>query len=119
MNTSAVKAQEVESSYLEGVRANLKTAGKVFISGNSPKVEPHDQSERVRAAMVDRRMYDRDLYASMPQGKGFTIRDLQRRWIIFKRVKRVMVASVIAPAGPLLDSDDAPPVTKARELLEM
>lgn len=114
MKASISKAQEMESSYLVGVEANLKTAGKVFISGASPKREKHDQAEKVKAAMVDRQVYDRDLFASMPHGKGFTIRDHQRRWLFFKRVKRVMVASVIAPPGPLLDSDDAPPVTKAQ-----
>ncbi len=113
MKASISKAQEMESSYLAGVEANLKTAGKVFIAGTSPKVKEFDQGEKVRAAMVDRRMYDRDLFASMPHGRGFTIRDQQRHLIFFKRVKRVMVASVIAPPGPLLDSDDAAPVTKA------
>ena len=114
MKASISKAQEMESSYLAGVEANLKTAGKVFISGASPKVKEFDQGEKVRAAMVDRRMYDRDLFASMPHGRGFTIRDQQRHLIFFKRVKRVMVASVIAPPGPLLDLDDAAPVTKAQ-----
>jgi hypothetical protein len=114
MKTAAVKSQEVESSYLAGVRSNLKSAGSVFITGGSPKVVEHDQGEKVRAAMVDRRMYDRDLYASMPHGRGFTILDRQRRWF-FKRVKRVMAASVIAPPGPLLGSEGSPPpVTKAQ-----
>jgi len=113
MKNSALKAQEVESSYLAGVSAKLKTVGTRIIAGTSFKREDHDEGEKVRAAMVDRRMYDRDLYASMPHGKGFTVRGFQRRWF-FKRVKSVTVATVIAPPGPLLDSDDAPPVTKSQ-----
>ena len=114
MKTSALKAQEVESTYLAGASANLKTVGSKIIAGAWFKREDHDQGEKVRAAMVDRRMYDRDLYASMPHGRGITVRGFQRRWIIGKRVKSVTVASVIAPPGPLLDSDDAAPVTKSQ-----
>ena len=116
--TSAAKAQELESSYLAGVSANLKTAGNRFIAGVWFKREDHDQGEKVRATMVDRRIYDRDLYASLPHGRGFTIRGFQRRWIFGKRVRSVTVASVLAPVGPLLDSDDAPPPVTKAQLLE-
>ncbi|MBN2562540.1 MAG: hypothetical protein JXQ75_16570 [Phycisphaerae bacterium] len=112
MKTVATYAKEVESGYLAGVQAKLKDAGSRLIAGTWFKREEHDCSERLRAAMVDRRIFDRDRFAGMPHGRGFTIRGYERRWIFGKRLRSVTVASVLTPPGPLLDSNDpAPPVS--------
>ncbi len=114
MKTHANIAKEVESSYLAGVTANLKATGSRHIAGSWFKREDHDRGEQVRAAMVDRRIYDRDLYGEMPHGKGFTIRGFERRWLFFKRVKSVTIGSVLAPPGGILEPDEPPPVTMAQ-----
>ncbi|MCG8405498.1 MAG: hypothetical protein MI923_09910 [Phycisphaerales bacterium] len=118
MKTSAAIAKEVESSYLAGVSANLKTAGSRFIAGSWFKREDHDDGEKVRATMVDRRIYDRHRYAELPHGRGFTIRGFERRWLFGKRIKSVTVASVLAPPGPLLESEESAPPVSSSQLME-
>ncbi|MFQ5430057.1 MAG: hypothetical protein ACE5E1_07075 [Phycisphaerae bacterium] len=118
MKNQAIRAKETESGYLAGVAANLKTAGTRFIAGAWFKREEHDQGEKVRAAMVDRRIYDRERYGKMPHGRGFTIRGFERRWLFGKRLRSVTVASVLAPPGPLLDSDEPPPPVTKTQLME-
>ncbi len=112
MKTASEYACEVESEYMAGVRANLAEAGGTLLGGSRFEREEHDSAEAVRAAMVDRRIYDRERYGRMPHGYGFTMRGLDRRWLFGKRVKSVTIASVLAPPGPLLETDEpAPPVT--------
>ncbi|MFQ5424838.1 MAG: hypothetical protein ACE5F9_12765 [Phycisphaerae bacterium] len=114
MKTAAEHASQLEPEFLAGVRANLGPMGSKLLGGVWFKSEEHDSAEQVRAAMVDRRIYDRERYAKMPHGRGFTIRGYERRWLFGKRIRSVTIASVLAPPGPLLDSDEpAPPVTMA------
>lgn len=120
MKTAAELAKEVESTYLGGVSTNLKTTGSRIISGQWFQREESDHGERVRAAMVDRRIYDRTRFNELPQGRTVTIRGYERRWIFGKRIKSVTVATVMAPPGPLLDEESKgttpPPITKAQLL---
>ncbi len=113
MKTATTHALETESAFLSGVLPKLRRAGSRFIAGAwFDEPQEHDNGEHVRAVMADRRIYDRDRYAMMPHGKGFTIRGFVRSWLLWKKLKSVTVASVLAPPGPLLASDEpAPPVT--------
>ncbi|HVP13098.1 MAG TPA: hypothetical protein VMV94_18125 [Phycisphaerae bacterium] len=114
MKSAAEHAIEVESAYLAGVSANLAAAGGRVMPGKWFKREDHDCADRVKAEMVDRRIYDRALFARLPHGRGFTIRGFERRWIFGQRLRSVTVAGILAPAGPLLTPDaPAPPVTLA------
>lgn len=87
------------------MQANLKAAGSRAISGAFFKREDHDQAERVRAAMVDKRIFDRTKFDAMPHGRGFTIRGYERRLVFWKKLKSVTVATVLAPPAPLLEGD--------------
>ncbi len=118
MKTPSELGKEVESTFLAGVSSNLRTTGSRFIAGSWFRREDHDRGEKVRAAMVDRRIYDRERYASMPHGRGFTIRGFERRWLFGRRVRSVTIASVLAPPGALLDSNDAPPPVSKTDLLD-
>ncbi|MFH1417974.1 MAG: hypothetical protein ABII12_06785 [Planctomycetota bacterium] len=115
MKTATTHALETESAFLSGVLPKLRFAGSRFIAGAwFDEPQEHDNGEQIRATMADRRIYDRDRYAAMPHGKGFTIRGFERRWLLWKKLKSVTVASVLVPPGPLLESDEpAPPVTFA------
>lgn len=114
MKTAAEHAVETESAYLAGVQANLKAAQGRLIPGKWFKREDRDCADRVKAEMVDRRIYDRSLFATLPHSRGFVVKGFERRWIIGKRLRSVTVASVLAPAGPLLQGGQpAPPVTLA------
>jgi len=115
MKTPTEHALETESAYLAGVQANLKAAGSRFVRGTSFKHEEHDDGERVRAAMIEHRIYDKPRYANMPHGRGFTVRGYERRFIFGRRLRSVTTATVLAPPEPLLSSDgSAPPVTVAQ-----
>lgn len=118
MKNAAQIAKEAESTYLGGVSANLKTTGSRIISGQWFQREEADHGERVRAAMVDRRIYDREKFNELPQGRTVTIRGYERRWIFGKRVKSVTIATVMAPPGPLLDEESKgatpPPISRAQ-----
>ncbi|MBX3395695.1 MAG: hypothetical protein KF841_10040 [Phycisphaerae bacterium] len=120
MKNAAQIAREVESSYLGGVSANLKTTGSRFIAGQWFRREETDNGERVRAAMVDRRIYDREKFNELPHGRTVTVRGYERRWIFGRRIKSVTVATVMAPPGPLLDEGQSgsppPPITKSQLL---
>jgi len=121
MKNAAEIAKEVESTYLGGVSTNLKTTGSRFIAGQWFKREESDQGERVRAAMVDRRIYDRGKFTQLPHGKTVTIRGYERRWLFGRRIKSVTVATVMAPPGPLLDEESkgtAPPPISRTQLLD-
>lgn len=109
MKSAIESAAEAESAYLAGVRANLQTA-RQGLGGTIFKDEEIDQAEAVRAAMVDRRIYDRKKYDAMPHGRGVIVRGYQKRFFFGKRLKSVTIATVIAPPGPILD-DRAEPVS--------
>jgi hypothetical protein len=85
MTTPTEKAFEIESAYLAGVQANLKAAGSRFVRGTMFKHEEHDAGERVRAAMIERRIYDKQRYSNMPHGRGFTVRGFERRFLFGRR----------------------------------
>jgi hypothetical protein len=107
MKSSIDQAAEAESAFLAGVQGNLQAAqqglGSTFF-----KSEEHDQAEAVRAAMVDRRIYDRKKYDAMPHGRGVTVRGYQRRFFFGKKLKSVTIATVVAPPGSLLDDRPEP-----------
>ncbi len=118
MNKAAIQAKEVESSFLAGVQTALAQAEARLLPGSKFKTEERDCAESVRAAMVDRRLYDRDLFGTMPQGRGIVKRGYDRRWIFGKRLRSVTIASVITPPGPLLDSAAEPPPVSLSDLAE-
>lgn len=116
INKAADAALEAESAFLAGVQANLHTATGRLIAGGSFQREEFDQSERVRAAMVDKRIFDRGLLAELPQGRGLAVRGYERRWIFGRRLRSVTIATVLAPPGPLLDEKSPPPKIGLAEL---
>ncbi|MEK6642549.1 MAG: hypothetical protein AABZ08_01460 [Planctomycetota bacterium] len=105
MKSAIEQAVETESGYLAGVQANLKAAGSKAFQGAIFVREDHDRAEQVRAAMVDRRLFDRKKFDALPQGRGFTIRGFERQWLFWKKLKSVTIATVLAPPGPLLEGD--------------
>ena len=112
MKTAAQHALEVESAFLAGAAGNFKMAAGRIIAGSNFKYEEFDQGEKLRAAMIDRRMYDRDRYSRLPQGRGMVMRGFERRFLFGKRLKSITTASVLAPPTSLLeDPGNAPPVS--------
>lgn len=115
MNESAKRAKELESAYLAGVQQNIKEAG-ARVAGKRTQFSEIDSGERVRGAMIDQRIHDRQLAAEMPQGRGFVIRSFTRRLIFWKKLQSVTVASVLVPPEPLLKSDPMPPPVTLAQL---
>jgi hypothetical protein len=111
MTLDVSHAREVESAYLAGVQANLKAAGPRALAGSHFVREDHDHAEALRAAMIDRRIYDRARYNDLPHGRGFTLRGYERKFLLFRRLRSVTVSTVLAPPGPLLDGCAPTPVT--------
>ncbi|HUN80013.1 MAG TPA: hypothetical protein VMV81_00735, partial [Phycisphaerae bacterium] len=81
-------AAEAESAFLAGVRATLQTA-QHGLGGTIFKDEEIDHAEALRAAMVDRRIYDRKKYDAMPHGRGVIVRGYQKRFFFGKKLKSV------------------------------
>ena len=115
MKTPTEHAIEVESAYLAGVKPKLANAGSRFIAGKWFESQEHDRAEQVKEEMADRRIYDRKRFTELPHGKTITVKGFERRWIFGRKLRSVTVATVIAPPGPLLESDEpAPPVSLAQ-----
>jgi hypothetical protein len=99
---------EVESAFLAGAAAKLKFAAGRAIPGRVFKHEDRDDGEALRAAMVERRLYDRERYNKMPRGRGLVVRGYERRWFFGRRLRSVTIASVLAPPENLLDGKSKP-----------
>jgi len=118
MSKDVAHAKDIETAFLAGVTGNLKSAGGRLIPGKEFKIEDRDRAEQVRAAMADRRMYERDLFQSFPHGRSITLRGYESSWIFWKRVRSVTSAGVLAPVQNLLDDGNtAKPVSRG-QLLE-
>ncbi len=118
MSKDVAHAKDIETAFLAGVTGNLKSAGGRLIPGKEFKIEDRDRAEQVRAAMADRRMYERDLFQSFPHGRSITLRGYESSWIFWKRVRSVTSAGVLAPVQNLLDGGDATKPVSRGQLLE-
>ncbi len=116
MKLAASQAIETESAFLAGVKANFQQGAKRLLPGAWFKAEEHDSGDQVYAAMVDRRIYDRERRAAMPQGRRVTVKGFDRRWIFGKKLRSVTVASVLSPPEPFLEGQEPPPVTASQLL---
>ena len=118
MSKDVAHAKDIETAFLAGVTGNLKSAGGRLIPGKDFKIEDRDRAEQVRAAMADKRMYERDLFKRFPHSRSITLRGYESRWFFWKRVRSVTVAGVLAPVDSLLESgDESKPVSRG-QLLE-
>lgn len=112
MKTPAQLAIEAESGFLAGVSGNVQAAQSRLVAGKFFKIQEHDGADRVRGTLADRRIYDRSRLAELPQGRGFTMRGYERKWIFGRRLRSVTAVGVVAPVEPLLDGKEpAPPVS--------
>lgn len=118
MSKDVAHAKDIETAFLAGVTGNLKSAGGRLIPGKEFKIEDRDRAEQVRAAMADRRMYERDLFQSFPHGRSITLRGYETSWIFWKRVRSVTSAGVLAPVQNLLDGANAAKPVSRGQLLE-
>lgn len=116
VNPAAKRAKELESAYLAGVQQNIREAGSRYNRGKLTTYQEIDSGERVRAAMIDRRLHDRAMAAELPQGKGFVIRQWARRLFFWRKLQSVTVATTLVPSEPLLQSDTPPPPVSSLQL---
>ncbi len=117
MKSAVQQAKEIESNFLAAAANNLQDAAGRLLPGSRFRHEEHDAAERVRAAMVDRRIFDRRRFTEMPHGRTLVVRGYERRWLFGRRLRSVAVATVIIDPGPLLDGQPLRPVSSA-ELAE-
>lgn len=117
MNPAAERFRELESAFLAGVQANIREAGE-RVAGKFSQWQEVDAGDRVRAEMIDRRIFDHERSRRLPQNRGFILRSFARRLFFFRKPRSVTIASVIAPAGPLLESDGPPPPVTQQQVAE-
>ena len=113
MNAPRQHALQVESEFLAGVQGNLVQFADRFLRGSWFQRTERDQADIVRAALIDRGHFDRDLLRQLPLGRTLVLRGFERRWLFGRRETSITIATVLAPPGPLLDGEDPPPLSLA------
>jgi len=115
-NVRATRAAEVEALFLAGVEANLRQAAGTILDGSQWSETHRSQDRRVRSAMRDAGLHDREILRSMPKNAAFVITGSQRRWLFGRRVTCAASASALSPIEHYLCSNDPPPPIELTEL---
>ncbi len=122
MKEERQRALQAETEFLTGVEANLEQAKGRDLIGTIWQTVRADASEQLRSLMVDRGLYDRDLFKELPQNRRVMLHGYERRWWGGKRRTGVAVASTLAPLEAYLaDDGDAqaePPAVGLDELVQ-
>ncbi len=104
----ARRALQIETEYLSGIESNFESAKGKQLRGAIWQTARHDDSDRLRALLASRRMYDRELLKQMPQNRWIALHGYERRWWFGKRATGVAIASVISPLESLIPGSPDP-----------
>jgi hypothetical protein len=105
----ARRALAIETEYLAGAESNFEGAKGKQLRGTIWQTARHDESDRLRALLASRRMYDRELLKQLPQNRRVAVHGFERTWWFGKRRTGVAIASVVAPLEALLPNSSDPP----------
>lgn len=109
MNPHASRALQVETEFLAGAENNLTQAQGRQLRGSIWEWRRHDEGTALRAALMARQRFDRDLLGQLPQNRRVELHGAIRKWWLLRRPTGVAIASVLAPPGPYLDEAESPP----------
>lgn len=107
---AAADALRIENQFLRGVRTNLEAAKGVHLRGSAWTSADADDGDALRAAMANRRLYDRELLKSMPQNRRVTVTGHERRFFLWKKATGAVTAAVLTPLERVLDGAAPGPV---------
>ena len=112
MRPDAAAALQIETDFLSGVEMNIEAAKGGLLRGKFWKRAQHDEGDRLRALMAEKRMYDRELLKSLPTNRRVALHAFDRSLLFWRRRTGVATASVLAPLGHYISDDcgDAPPI---------
>ncbi|MEE8170144.1 MAG: hypothetical protein V3T70_06320 [Phycisphaerae bacterium] len=116
MNSARDRALQIESEFFAGVLTNLDGAiqsGGRALRGRRFERSEDEDSGPIRAALIDRELYDRDMEREFPGRRTVVCRGFERRLFFFSREASRTLAAVIAPPGPLIDGESPPPIDLA------
>lgn len=113
MNNTAREMLKAESAYLAGVKANFEAAKGKQLRGSIWRTARDDDSDRLRALMASRRMYDRERLKELPQNRRIALHGFERTWWFRKRPTGVAIASVLCPLDHAVapEDDEAPRIS--------
>ncbi|NOT01056.1 MAG: hypothetical protein HOP29_10550, partial [Phycisphaerales bacterium] len=116
MTDAAREMVKRESAFLAGVEDKLVGARGTLLTGSSWRTARHDQGDRLRAIMAERRLYDRQRLRELPQNRWVAMHGYRRRFLFGKRPTGVAIASVLCPMESLvaLDGKDPGPIDGRR-----
>lgn len=115
LTPEAKQAHRCETAFLSGVGANFEAAKGKQLRGTIWHRVQDDESDRLRAVMARRRMYDRELLKSLPCNRRIVLHGFDRRLVFGKKKTGVAIASTLSPLDHYVseDSGDAPPIDLA------
>lgn len=91
-----------ETAFLAGVEEKLVGAQGTLLTGTIWRTARHDQGDRLRALMAERRLYDRQRLRELPQNRWVAMHGYRRRFLFGKRPTGVAIASVLCPMESLV-----------------
>ncbi len=118
MNPHAVRAAEVESTFLAGVESQLNQAKGFRLRGSRFASTTRSEEDRVRGLMATRRQFDRQVLRDMPKNKTYVLTGSQPRFLFGRRTTSVAVATVLSPIEHYLDGDAPGPPIGLTEVLD-
>lgn len=110
MNEHAEKALKIEADFLSRAESNFSRARGTLLRGSEWRQAALDEKDRLRTMMVDRGLYDRGQLEALPKNKRIVQRGLERRWLLWKKVASVAVASVLSPLESFIGGGEPKPV---------
>lgn len=131
MSQDIQHALRVETEFLAGVESNMNDAPQGLLPASNFKPSHHDEHDRLRRIMIQRKLYDHDSLSRLPRNRRILWHGSDCRWsflparfaqIDFLRKPTVVaVASVLAPLDHYVTAPGAtpgdPPPIGATELM--
>jgi len=97
MTVDPAQALQCETDFLSAVETNFEAAKGIDFRGSSWQRAEYDESDRLKALLASRRMFDRERLRALPANRRIALHGFERRLMFWKRRTGVAIASVLSP----------------------